>query len=207
MTVWVGVDPGARWTGVAAREGTRLIGWTVLDVQVIEPGADRPGQVTLDAIEQAIAGLAVQAGAVPGFRVAVEDTVPPNSHHEGRVHITNVEPLLRAAEVVGWVERAFPGAVRVRPGSHGTAALASYAPYASQGLITPRELANARRRGSLLAPAGHNPPQCHARSAFDVAAAGAKEHQIQTARAGLAARRDAFTQRTTMPAQIGATTS
>lgn len=182
---WIGVDPGARWSGIVARQGTRLLGWRVIDVHDLEPGADRPGELTLAAIEATISELGALAGGT--FRVAVEDTVPPNSHHEGRVSIVQVEPLLRAAEVVGHVRRAFPGTVLVRPHGHGSSALASYLA-ACPELVTPREHANAVRKGTLLARAPQNTTLRHARSAWDVAHSGSVQARIDAATATQARR-------------------
>lgn len=182
-TVWVGVDPGARWTGICSRIGLRLIGWRVIDLHDTEPDATRPGRLTLDLIVDTVRTL----GGV-GCRVAIEDTQPPNSHHQGRVSIIQVEPLLRAAEIVGYVEAACPQAVRVRPNGHGHRALASYVQYAPD-LVSAAELGNATRKRKLMAPAPQNSVLRHARSAWDVAGAGLVEDRVTAALASAAARR------------------
>jgi hypothetical protein len=174
MTVWVGVDPGME-TGIVARDGRTLIGWRVIDAKDVEPGAARPGRPTMELIEATVRAL----GGVD-TRVAVEDTVPPNSHHDGRLSIRQVEPLLRTAGVVGWLLRAFPDAVLVRPAGNGHDPLAAYLA-ACPDLVSQREHANAIRKGTLMAKAPQHSQLRHARSAWDIAGVAARQDRIDRA--------------------------
>jgi hypothetical protein len=169
-TLWVGVDPGARWIGICARRGVDVLGWHVIDTHDLEPDATRPGRPTLEDIVNTIGEIV----AGQPFRVAVEDVDPPNAHHNGQVSIIQVEPLLRTAEVIGYVERAYPDAVRVPPRGNGSRTLASY----PRCLVGNREYANAVRKGALLADAPQNSSLRHARSAYDVAGAAATAVRI-----------------------------
>lgn len=181
---WVGIDPGPRSTGIAARIGTRLIGWTVIDRATIEPDADRPGYPTLRAIIEAVDRITDSIGDQT-WRVAVEDVVPPNAYHDGRLSIIDVTGLLRTAEIIGFVEAAYPDVLRVRPGNNGSNALASY----PDGLVTATERRYAITKRRLLEPAPQNSTLRHARSAWDVAGAAAHEARVAAARAAAFASR------------------
>lgn len=185
---WIGIDPGARWTGIVARDRTRLLGWTVTDRHKIEPGVDRPGVATMEAIAEAVGLLADPATA----RVAVEDAIAPNPYVRRRDgnSLTNPQAIIDTARLVGYLQCAFPEIVLIRPGGNGSQALASY----PDELVTARERANAIRVHRLMAPAPDNPPQCHARSAWDVAGKAATEARITEGRRRLEAHRAAHAQ-------------
>lgn len=183
--VWIGIDPGARWTGIVARDGTRLLGSTVIDRHKVEPDTDRPGGATMEAITEAVGLLADPATA----RIAVEDAIAPNPHVRRRDgnSLTNPHAIIDTARIVGYLQCAFPEIVLVRPGGNGSQALTSY----PRALVTDREWANAIRAHRLLESAPSNPPQCHARSAWDCAGTAATEARITEGRRRLEAHRAA----------------
>lgn len=164
---WVGVDPGARHTGIVRRAGTDLLDWTVIDREDVEPGATRPGRATFAAVADAIRVMA------DGGPVAVEHVRAPNPHVRREDGNSVIDPLdlIDTARLVGYLEAMLPDAVLVDPAKHGARELGSY----PEQLVTPREKAAAIRRSGKLwvaIKARHNPPQCHWRAAWDVAAAG-----------------------------------
>jgi hypothetical protein len=182
---WIGIDPGARWTGIVVRNGTRLLGWTVIDRQKVDPDSERHTPKTMEAVAEAIGLLADPATC----RIAIEDAIAPCPHmrRQDGSSLTNPRDIIETARLVGYLQCAFPGAVIVRPHTHGSQALASY----PDELVTARERASAIRRRKLLAPAPHNSPQCHIRSGWDVAGAAAAEARIEQGRLRLAQHRAA----------------
>jgi hypothetical protein len=174
VTVWVGVDPGSRETGIVARDGRDLTGWAVIDRHQTEPGTDRPGHATLAEIEAAVRCLLTD-----GARVAVEEYLPPNPHVSwtgGRSTVT-YRDAINTALVIGWMLRAFPDAVLIAPGGHGSQLLATY----PRALVTDREYAHAVRRRTLTRAAPQNSAMRHARSAWDVAGSAAMADRLHRA--------------------------
>jgi hypothetical protein len=174
MTVWVGVDPGSRETGVVARSGRDLIGWAVIDRNQTEPGAEQPGRVTLAEIEDTVRQFLDRDGAV-----AVEEFLPPNPHvtrKNGRSTIT-LSDAMNTSRVIGWLLRAFPDAVLIDPAGNGSQLLAAY----PRTLVSDREWAHATRRRTFNQPAPQNSAMRHARSAWDVAGAAAMADRLHRA--------------------------
>ena len=170
----VAVDPGARWTGVTAREGSALLGYRIVDRAEVEPGADRPGVATMEAVVAVVAEL----GDPIRCLIAGEDVVAPTAWHKGKIQFTDVEPLLRAAEVLGYVEAAYPGLRRVRPDKHGRQPLVTY----PRALVTQAEARAADRMGGVSGwhrPAGQSAVIRHARSAWDIAGTAAAAARIE----------------------------
>lgn len=174
--VVIGVDPGARATGIVVRAGQELLAHTVVERPA---DGDLPGGVTpaylADVAAQARAYVATHRAAV----VAVENVVEPNPHVNRRrgSAVINVAGILGAAVVLGHLHATFPGLVLVRPARNGSQLLAAY----------PAELVTAaERRQGLNRPAGDSAVIRHARSAWDVAGTGALAHRLDTAtRAGM----------------------
>lgn len=161
---WVGVDPGARQTGIVRRVGQELLDYVVVDRADVEPAAVRPGRATFAAVADAVLALAA------GGPVAIESLRGPSPHVRRQDGNSLINPitLIDTARLVGYLEAMLPDAVLIEPGGHGNRPLGSY----PAQLVTPRERASALRRGGLLRPAAHNEPQCHWRAAWDVAEAG-----------------------------------
>jgi len=176
VTVWVGIDPGARTTGVTARDGTRLVGWILVDRTIVEPDTDRPGLPTMRAIVEAAARLADPATS----RIAVEDLLPPNPHvtRKDGSSIIGWAAMLDVREIIGYVRCTYPAAVVVRPHGYGSMALASY----PDELVSARERAHALKHRTLLAPAPQSSTLRHARSGWDVAGAAAALARVEAAR-------------------------
>mgnify|MGYP007071578864 CR=1 FL=1 len=144
----VGVDPGGATTGIVKRDGTKLLAATLVT-------NDGDFDAYLADVEAALEPLTVVG------HLAVEDLTHPNPH----LGLANVTGLLGTAQVLGlvrhlaagWVEAGdLEGWVLVPPAGHGSAPLRSYpAP-----LVGERET---KGTGRLR----------HARSAWDIAGAGA----------------------------------
>lgn len=155
----VGIDPGTTTTGLAARDGTRLIGHLVVEY---DP-AGTWGEYA-DAVEIGVhhlLALCDGVGAKP--LVAVEDLIDPKGYE-----FVHPRDLIASARLVGYLMRAFPGAVVVRPGRHGSGALSSY----PRELVSTREASTADKDRTWHVPKVRKSSTLrHARSAWDVAGA------------------------------------
>jgi len=160
VTGWVGVDPGARESGVVARAGARLVAWRVIDRHVVEPGTEEPGIPTLETIVATIAEFLDLLRAGPS-RVAVERAKKPNPH----LGMIDVGYLLGTREVIGYVRCAYPGAVLIDPAKNGRQPLITY----PRELISPGEIAHADRARTWHAEPGDSASHRHVRSAWDLA--------------------------------------
>lgn len=111
--VIIGVDPGPRETGIVRRTVTDLLGWTV---HRRPDGPLLPTPADLDDLVRLIRGRFLH----PGDTIAVEDIVKPSPFINGRRSF--VEPLSYAATgaIYGAIAAAFPGiVVAVRPRKAG----------------------------------------------------------------------------------------
>ena len=167
-SLWVGIDPGARSTGIICRRGRTL----VLH-EVVERGADEteigPGPIYLASVCDTVARLFCDVGVSlmrltgqSGFpRVAVEGVRRPNPHVNRRNGKATTDPtaIIGTAMVLGAILNGSPDAVIVPPGDNGSGILASY----PAGLVT-----DAERRQGLNRPAGQSATIRHCRSAWDV---------------------------------------
>lgn len=156
----VGVDPGGRSTGVVTRHADRLL----YAATVTRDGtlADYLTEVTCTVTKAVACAVTDQAGTTDPIVtpiVAVEDLNEPTPH----LGLTNVRGLIGAAEVLGAVLHAYPTAVLVPPGRHGSAPLDTYPP----ALVGARE-----RQGTGKAR--------HVRSSWDVAGLGLTLHRMAT---------------------------
>jgi len=156
----VGIDPGTTATGLAARVGSRLLGW-----EVVEDDLAGPWQEYADAVEVTAHSLLAlcdaDASGVP--LVAVEDLIDPKGYE-----FVHPRDLIASARMVGYLLRGFPGAVLVRPARHGSGALATY----PREIVSDREAAYADKARTWNTP--RKPGKAtvrHARSAWDVAGA------------------------------------
>ena len=156
----IGVDPGHRETGLVLCVGAELVDHEV----IVRKGDGMPGDEYLDRVVDAIAELRQRALAVTvqrGPLVGLEGVQAPNPH----AGMTNPTGIIGTAVVFGWVWRAFPDAIIVRPQSAGKGPLGAY----------PDELQPTRGDGR-----GRDKLR-HCRSAYDIALA-----TLNTARLGAA---------------------
>lgn len=171
MSTWVGVDPGARWTGVITRgPGDVLVSRRVVDRTKVDPDSTRVTPAYLDAVVEAV--LAARDAGGTGTTVAVEDVVSPIGYE-----FVRPSDLIGLGVVVGCLLGRFPELVLVRPGKHGQRPLHTY----PLELTTPAERAHATRAHTWGRPAPRNSDIRHARSAWDVAGAGPANQKITAA--------------------------
>jgi hypothetical protein len=178
VTTWVGVDPGARWTGIVTRgPADALVHQAVVDRLEVDPGSTRVTFTYLEAVARAV--LDARSAGGEGTPVAVEDVVSPIGYE-----FVRPSDLVGLGVVVGCLIGYFPDAVLVRPGKHGARPLSTY----PVELTTPGERAHATRRRTWSRPAPRNSEIRHARSAWDVAGAGPVNQKIAAAVTAAAAK-------------------
>lgn len=158
--VTIGIDPGARYTGVAVRdaEGNVLHASTIKRADATDPVDWAKESVTF-----------VKEDVLPFFpdhQVGIEKVTTPNPYMNGRRTFLNPKDLISLALVVGAMAVSFPDAVLVRPGKNGSQPLASY-PDALRG----------RRPKDL--PGRSDGSRDHQRSAYDVAGVAEQLHREQ----------------------------
>lgn len=148
----VGVDPGARETGVIARCGNVLRAATLVTKAA---GADTFDAYLTEVLEVA-AGMARTLHAVA---IAVEDVTAPTGFADGERHPITLGPLLLTAQVLGAVRVSLTGVIVVDAGGNGSSPIELY----------PSELVGPLER------VGKYGKRRHLRSAWDIAARGALE--------------------------------
>lgn len=152
--VAVGIDPGARNTGVVLRVDGKLCGaWDC--ERLTEPMVPTQSQMLeiLDTIDMAASrGMELTGGSKPV--IAIEDLVPHESNPSMRRKTT--APLVSTGAIIAVVLMAYPSAVRVPPGENGSECFVAY----------PEQLRPKTGKGK-----GQDALR-HCRSAWDVAVAG-----------------------------------
>lgn len=123
VVIYVGVDPGGKWTGVITRHRSRLL----YAATVTNQGDWMPTNAYLDEVRATVSAAVVAASPTtkgPGQRitVAIEGLNEPSPH----LGIINVRGLIGAAAVYGTVLSTFDGVVIVPPGGNGSAPLGTY---------------------------------------------------------------------------------
>lgn len=154
MTTVLGIDPGGRTTGIVVRDGARLLHHAVIVRINVEPVESYALMIarTCDGIRRH--GTEGSEG-YPVDVVAIESVEPPRWHHNGKASPINPRHIIDTAIVYGALVATFPDAILVPPAGNGSRLLAAY----PAELVGPKET---KGTGELR----------HARSAWDIAAAG-----------------------------------
>ena len=171
---WVGVDPGARWTGVVVRQADTLLWHRVVD-------RTKTGDATyLEDVEQALVTAAAHGD---DLMWAIEDAVAPCGFRDGKKQFARPVDILALGQTLGWVRHVVvtlttpSRIVLVRPGGHGRSLLRAY----PEVLVTAAE-----KRGGMNRPAQSSAALSHARSAWDICGAAPLTARIEAARARVA---------------------
>ena len=176
----VGVDTGARWTGLVVCIGEKIIAADTLEME--HPDRIKPAVVCeSDAavLSGALTSLLAAAGVDPHLDlVAVESIQAPRGHAKGRKgHLISPWHLMRAAALAATALTVHPVAsararVLVPPGGHGGHPLPVYRSIpGSDGLLV----------GARETTGGGKSKYQHRRSAYDVAQAGMRMHRLSMA--------------------------
>ena len=146
----MGVDPGARYTGVVVRDGGAVLHASTL-VRPVDMG---PTAWALSVVEQ----LRVIHTSVGECPMAVEGVSDPKGFTKGKRDPINPAWIMRAAVVLGAVVAVWPDACVVPPGGNGAKYARNYPP----------ELVG-RRPAQLPGDGQQAGTRAHEQSAFDVA--------------------------------------
>lgn len=154
----LGVDPGARCTGVVLRDGDVVLHASTL---VRDPANRDPvewGRQVVTEIK-----LILAAGCPPETHLAVEGVTVPKGFKDGRRQPIDPGPVLFTGVVLGAVTATWPAAFVVPPGGNGSQHITHYPP----------ELVG-RRPPGLAGSSNGAGTRDHEQSAYDVAGKAAR---------------------------------
>lgn len=149
--ITIGIDPGAKYTGVSVRDG----GECLLSSTYVRPDDTMPISWAVEVAKM------IQEDVInvfPDASIGIEGVTVPNAYNQGKLALNSPKHIIHTALVVGALAALHPNAVVIRPGKNGSQPLESY-PEALRGR-RPKELA-----GSNNGAGTRN----HERSAYDVA--------------------------------------
>lgn len=148
--VVIGIDPGARNTGVVARQNDAVLYSTT----IVTPD---DGSDPLTHARNVAARTAEIVATFPGAVVGVESISAPKGYKDGKRSPLNPKHIMYAAAVAGAVAERFPDAHLIAPGGNGSQHESQYPPM----LIgrRPKDLPGSNTSGT----------RNHERSAYDVA--------------------------------------
>ena len=154
----LGVDPGARYTGVVLRDGDAVLHATTL-VRV-KDDTDPVEWARLCVTEIKIILFTV---CPPETKMGIEGVSVPKGFSNGKRAPINPGPILFAGVVLGAVSTAWPDAVIIPPGGNGSQHITNYPP----DLV-------GRRPAELPGSTNGAGTRDHEQSAYDVAGKAAK---------------------------------
>lgn len=154
----LGIDPGARYTGVVLRDGD-WVGYS--STLVRDKDEEDPAKWALQVVD-ALKQIWFN-DCPPDTKVAIEGVVAPRGFHNGKAAPLNPKGIVFTGVVFGAVLGLFPEAVIVRPGRNGSQHITNYPP-ALVGM-RPAELPGSTNGAGT---------RDHEQSAFDVAGKGSK---------------------------------
>lgn len=134
--IWVAVDPGARTTGIIARHNRQPVAAEL--VRRTSEGGLPDADYLTEVIEAMLDVIGHQAKL---YRVCVEGINRPSGH----MRLVDPLPLVGTGMVLGAVLAAFPDALVVPPGGHGSGPLSAYPPE----LVGPNESRGSGKRRHL----------------------------------------------------------
>lgn len=152
----IGVDPGARYTGVVVRDGDVVLHASTLVRPVEMTGTDW----AILCVEQVRSIVKDFPATMP---MGVEGVSDPKGFHRGKSAAINPKDILRAGIVLGAVVAVWPTAHIIKPGGNGSQHYSHY-PAALIG----------RRPADLPGSTNSAGTRDHEQSAYDVAGKTAK---------------------------------
>lgn len=157
----IGIDPGAKYTGVVIRDGDAILHASTL----VRKEAQDSTTWALAVIRDIKNILAEHTSLMP---VAVEGINDPKGFHRGQRAAINPKDIIRAGIVLGAVIATWPDAIVVPPGNNGSQHYTHY----------PADLIG-RRPADLPGSSNNAGTRDHEQSAYDVAGKGARIHYRQ----------------------------
>jgi hypothetical protein len=110
----LGVDPGARYTGVVLRDGDAVLhASTLVRSQDMESGTDWALEV-VKQVEQ------IHAFFKENIPVAIEGISDPKGFQNGKKAAINPKDIIRAGIVLGALVQRYPDSFIVKPGNNGS---------------------------------------------------------------------------------------
>jgi hypothetical protein len=146
----IGVDPGARYTGVVVRNGEIVVHSTTL----VRP-KELDGVTWAKLVVEGVQEILKEFGAIP---MGLEGISDPKGFQNGKRAAINPRDIIRTGIVVGAVAVAFPDAQIIAPGKNGSRGKENYPPV----LV-------GRRPKTLPGDSNGAGTRNHEQSAFDVA--------------------------------------
>lgn len=168
MTAWIGIDPGARFSGLVLRSGNDCVDWVTV-VRTDDETEIGPGPAYWHAIDRAVlnlAGIAIREGLTAPL-ISIEGVRAPGGFRDGKKQFAKPADIMALGATFGAVLTQNPDAIVVPPGGNGRGVYGQY----------PDELVSAgekRGRNWRLKDCGKSSPQSHARSAWAVAGKAAQ---------------------------------
>lgn len=153
----IGIDPGARYTGVVVRDGDAVLhASTLVRPESVESGTDW-ALLVVAQVQQILKDFPV---TIP---IGVEGISDPKGFQHGKKAAINPRDIIRAGIVLGAVVATWPQAIIVKPGNNGSKHYSHY----PAGLI-------GRRPGGLAGDSQGAGTRGHEQSAYDVAGKAAE---------------------------------
>lgn len=147
--IFVGIDPGPKYTGVVVRQGDEVLYASTFvrpkEMLPITWAVTVTNRVLIDVIAN-----------YPDAKVGIEGVTVPNAYNGGKLAMINPKSTIHLGIVVGAFAMALPNAVIVRPGKNG-----------SQEIYP--ECLSGRRPKELAGTNAGAGTRNHEKSAYDVA--------------------------------------
>lgn len=154
----LGLDPGARYTGVVLRDGDAVLLATTL-VRVLD---DTDPVAWMRLVVQEVRAILFTC-CPPETRIGIEGVSAPKGFKNGERAPINPGPILFAGVVMGGLAMAWPDATIIPPGGNGSQHITNYPP----ALV-------GRRPADLAGSSNAAGTRDHEQSAYDVAGKAAK---------------------------------
>lgn len=151
----LGIDPGARYTGVVVRDEDTVLWSSIL----VRPKEMDPLPWAVSVVEQ----INEIRQHFPETKIAIEGIADPKGYNRGKRAPINPRDIMRAAAVAGGCAVAFPDAIIIPPGGNGSQDISQY----PECLIgrRPKDLPGSNKGAGT---------RSHEQSAFDVAGKAAQ---------------------------------
>ena len=155
----LGLDPGARYTGIVVRDGDVVL-YSATLVRDDGMGPFEWADYVADECQ-----VILFEKCPEGTKVGIEGVTVPKGFKNGKKQPVNPGPILFTGVVAGALKREFKEAVIVPPGGNGSQHITNYPP----------ELVGKRPK-DLPGSSNGAGTRAHEQSAYDVAGKAAKEH-------------------------------
>lgn len=117
----IGIDPGAKYTGVSVRDGSVLL----LSSTYVKP-EEMPDVTWAVHVTQLITEEVIKQ--FPDAQIGIENVIQPNPYHKGKLALNNPKHIIKTSIILGAIALANPTAVIIRPRKNGSQNLETYPP-------------------------------------------------------------------------------